>query len=228
MATYSPDSVSRDPAEGSPEGLCDPLAALRDLARRRGLREFRVVSADGGERPVAGYLPTRPGPTFYVTRALVRLLGPAELRVAFAHELGHHERRHCAKALVASTVRKLSALAVTAGALAAGQPAYPAEWELTHVAPLVLLTWYLAYLAVTPLLLAYERHQEMQAHRRALEITGDPEAYVSAMRKIAAATGCDREPSWWETWLCTPSPGLSEVLGLAEPSAARRGPRGAP
>ena len=104
--------------------------------------------------------------------------------------------------------------------LATTAPTYSAPWELIRLGPVVLLGWYLAYLLLAPLVLAYQRRQEAQAHRRALEMTGDGEASVSGLRKIASANDCAREPAWWEKWLLLGSPSLSEAVALAERYAA--------
>ena len=211
-----------------PDGACEAPSAsqadriddLRRFARRHGLPDAHIVLADDDNRASAAYLPTRPGATFVVTGRLIELLSPAELRAAFAHEVAHHELGHSPKAAAAGLLRKLAAVMAVACLLATTAPTDSAPWALVRLGPVVLLGWYLAYLLLAPLVLAYQRRQEAQAHRRALEMTGDGEASVSGLRKIASANDCAREPAWWEKWLLLGSPSLSEAVALAERYAA--------
>ena len=193
---------------------------LRSLGRDHGLSGMKLLVADerpaGAGKALAEYRPTTPEPTFVFTRAMLDLLSGPELRAVVAHELAHHRLKHSQKTLAAIFARRLLGAGVVCVVLEfSGLSA--SVWDAVLAGPSVLLTWYVTQVLLYPLHCAYLRRQERQAHRLALEMTGDPVAFVSALRKIAAHNGYGTGTSKLHTWLMGEWLPLDEALSLAGP-----------
>jgi len=189
---------------------------LHALGRDHGLASMNLLVVDpsrGTGKALAEYRPTTPEPTFVFTRAMVDLLDPAEMRAVFAHELAHHRLDHSRKALAAVLARRLAGAGLVVAALQAAGPS-PGAWEAVLAAPAVMLAWYLTQVLLYPIHCACQRRQERQAHRLALEMTKDPAAFVSALRKIAAHNGYGNGPSKLQTWLFEENLPLADALAL--------------
>jgi len=79
-----------------------------------------------------------------------------------------------------------------------------------------------ARLILSPLARAYCRFQELQADRRALEITNDSDAFASAYSKLAGRRPPNAQPGRLAKWLFAAAPSLAERLALAEAHAQRQ------
>jgi Zn-dependent protease with chaperone function len=84
----------------------------------------------------------------------------------------------------------------------------------------ILLIWIGARVLLQVALNGYARRQELQADRKALQVTGDREAFVSACRTLAALRGALREPPRWAHVLLCDAPTLRQRLAVADEESA--------
>jgi Zn-dependent protease with chaperone function len=192
--------------------------ALRELARRHGAGGAAILYWPADRPPeglLAAYYVIQGRPLFLLGERLPELLRPEEVRSAFAHELAHHVLGHVKRSAAAAGAAE--ALAGAAACLAAGwmPPPTGAGWPLAAQAAEVLLIWAGARLCLQVALNALERRQELQADRKAVQITGDRGAHESACRKLAAWRGAEKEPPRWTHWLLSGMPTLRQRLAAA-------------
>lgn len=209
-------AVLREALAEAPHKDAQPL---RELARRNGLVAPAVLFWPVDWPPqglLAVHYVIQGRPIFLLGDALRVLLSPAEVRSVFAHELAHHLLRHVKRSAVA-----LAAADVLAGAVAvaaAGGMALPrgAGWPLVLQAAEILLVWAGARACLQVALNALGRRQELHADRKALQLTGDREAFLSASRKLAARRGADKDPPRLLHWLLADAPTLRQRLAAIE------------
>ena len=139
-----------------------------------------------------------------------------EIEVILAHELAHHVHRDIPKGLVLEVGLTLVALMAASAALdfwalALGLdgPADP------RGLPLILLVGGAVMVATTPLMNSLSRHNERRADRFALDLTGRGNAFVSAMRRLAAQNLSEENPSRVSVWLFHTHPPIEERIASA-------------
>lgn len=140
-----------------------------------------------------------------------------EIEVVLAHELAHHVHRDLwlgmalrTATLFAAAYLAAAALAATASWLGLRGPADPAG------APLLLLVAGASSFMFLPVGNALSRAQERRADRFALRLTGNPEAFVTAMRRLAQQNLAEDRPSPLARWLFYSHPPLGERIAAAE------------
>jgi STE24 endopeptidase len=193
------------------DGLADRLKAL---ARRAGvpIREVLVADASRRTRKVNAYV-SGLGRTRRVV-VFDTLLGDAderELNLVVAHELGHRRAGHVAKGtilgMLGAAVFVLAAWALLSwgavlsavGARDAGDP---------RVIPFLVLLGSVLGLAGSPLEAALSRRWEREADVFSLELTGDPDVFVSTHRRLALTNLADLYPPRlaYVFWFSHPTP----------------------
>jgi Zn-dependent protease with chaperone function len=139
-----------------------------------------------------------------------------EIEVILAHELAHHVHRDIVAGIVVEALLILIALFVSAIALAIW-------WEplgLTAPAdvaglPLLVLSGGAISLVATPLMNALSRWIERRADGYALALTGQPDAFISAMRRLAAQNLAEERPSRAVLWLFHTHPPIEQRIEAA-------------
>jgi STE24 endopeptidase len=139
-----------------------------------------------------------------------------EIEVILAHELGHHAHRDIRNGLVLESL--LIALACAAAAVA-----LQVLWRPLHLAgptdvaglPVMLLAAGIVSLLTTPALNAWSRRNEHRADRFALKLTERPDAFVSAMRRLAAQNLAEERPSATTLWLFHTHPPIEQRIQAA-------------
>jgi STE24 endopeptidase len=202
--------------------------SLRGLSERAGVPVERVLVADASRRTrkanayVSGLGRTR---RVVVFDTLLERSDPGEVELVVAHELAHRRERHVAKGTaVAVAGSVLGVLAVwfvlrwdaLLDATRADGPGDP------RVVPLVLLLGVLLELAGAPLLAALSRRFEREADRGSLELTGDPESFERAHRKLALSNLSDLDPPRALYLLLFTHPTPPERIAAARAWAAAR------
>lgn len=194
------------------EGLRLRLLAL---ARRAGIPVVAVCVADQSRRShtanaaVAGFSRTR---RIVLFDTLLSRFAPAEIEAVLAHELGHHVRADVWRGLAVQALLTVTALGIADRLLRLGQ----GLWGLTSAAdpaglPWLALSTSAVGLAATPLVNAFSRRLERRADDFALALTGDADAFVGAMERLAALNLAERAPH-----------PVKEALLHSHPSIARR------
>jgi STE24 endopeptidase len=136
----------------------------------------------------------------------------SQRRAVFAHELAHHVLGHSLRTAAAQRLIAAGGAGVSACVLwfRLGAVGWSSAAFMLALLVLVERVWELLW---APVLLAWSRRQERQAHRKALEMTGEPEAYAAAMRRLA---GRDGTVSPSRAGPAASHPTLHEVLELTE------------
>jgi STE24 endopeptidase len=176
--------------------LADRLVALAERAGARVLGVFEWRMSDRTRKAnaaLAGIGRTR---RILLSDTLLAEHSDDEIEVILAHELGHHVYRDI-----------WTGIAVEAGLLLAGF--YLADVALTTFGrsfglagktdvaalPLLLLAAGAVSIALLPFFNAFSRSHERRADRYALEMTRNVEAFISAMRRLAAQNLAEERPS---------------------------------
>ena len=205
--------------------------ALRDrlerLAERAGARVMGVFRWELGKKTskanaaLAGIGRTR---RIIIADTMLDQYSDDEIEVVLAHELAHHVYRDIWTGIACETMLTLAGFYAAHQVLAwigprAGltSPADPAGL------PLLLLAAGAVSVVLMPVALALSRSHERRADRFALELTRNPGAFTSAMRRLGAQNLAEEGPSRIVQWLFYSHPPLRERLDAAARWAADAG-----
>jgi STE24 endopeptidase len=175
-------------------------ARLDRLVARAGSRtSLRIYQWGGAEETrrahaaLVGFGRTR---RVLLSDSLLASCADDEIEVVVAHELAHHVHGDLWKhalgrlALLAVAFALTQQVLIAFGpALAIRGPADPAAW------PLMTLIAGVVFVLSSPLTLAWSRRDERRADRYALTLTGNAEALLSVLRRLAALNLAEERPS---------------------------------
>ena len=143
-----------------------------------GKTQFEVIDLRGGAVLNAVALPSRRQPAVIFTDTMLRRLDFDEVVGICAHELAHLEYYNPAR---------LRQLAIrTAGMIAFGVVVAPFARLAGWSALVVLTVWVMSWLAFVVTMARNRQKNETESDRRAVGLTGDPEALVRALTKAYA------------------------------------------
>lgn len=190
-------------------------ARLKALAERAGLRVLGVhvvqssVKSSRSNAALAGAGRTR---RIVLTDTLLKTHGPDEIETILAHELAHQKHRDPAVGFATFILTSLVSLAALQAILpwAVDLLGFGGIADMAGLPILMLATGILS-LAFDPIERALSRWREFRADRTALEITGKPEAFASAMVKLHDTNLSLARP-----------PRFIELLLMTHPAAWRR------
>jgi STE24 endopeptidase len=156
-----------------------------------------------------------------VSDTLLAAHSDEEIEVILAHELAHHVHRDLWAALL------LESMLVTLGLLASDRVlSASVDWlQLTGKAdiaalPLVALTCGGVSLVLRPVAHALSRAHERRADRYALDMTRNPAAFVSAMKRLSAQNMAEETPSRLVEWMFHSHPSMRARIAAAQKWAA--------
>jgi len=194
-------------------------ARLEDLARRAGARVVGVFRWDLGAKTskanaaLAGIGPTR---RILIADTMLDHYSEDEIEVVLAHELAHHVHYDIWSGIALETVLVVAGFALAHGALVWLGPGFGLAGIGDPAGlPLLLLAAGAVSLALLPVALALSRRHERRADRFALDLTRNPAAFTSAMRRLGAQNLAEEQPSRVVRWLFYSHPPLAERLEAA-------------
>lgn len=198
-------------------GLIDRLRLLAERAgaRVRGVYRINLSSkTTAANAALVGLGRTR---RVVLGDTLLDRYTPEEIETVFAHELGHHVHRDIPKLVAFQTMLTLVGLYLVDQFLRWGVVALGYR-SIADVAGLPLVALALGAFGVVtmPIGNAFSRHVEAAADRYALEVTGRPEAFISAMTRLANQNLAEYSPPRWVEVLFYDHPALSRRVRRAE------------
>lgn len=142
---------------------------------------------------------------------------PDEIETVLAHELGHHVHKDIPAGMAVETVITLVGLFLASLGLKWGAAVFGFSGPSDIAAlPILMLVIGIYSLATMPLTNGYSRWRERRADEYALESTRKPQAFASAMTRLANQNLSDADPEPWEEWLLYSHPALSKRIALAQ------------
>ncbi|MCH8278793.1 MAG: M48 family metalloprotease [Proteobacteria bacterium] len=198
----------------------DLVQRIAGLAEGTGLQVqggYRLVLSDETVRAnamLAGLGSTR---RVYLSDTLLDAFEHEEIEVVFAHELGHHTRRHIWKLLGLSAVFSTLHVAVLAYFLHPYHGSGPEGFsEAIALLPLIAVCLGGLSMILKPLHNAISRRFERQCDRDALRRTRNPQAYRSAMSRLAEMNLADPDPHPFIEWYFYDHPAIRKRIAMAD------------
>jgi STE24 endopeptidase len=192
---------------------------LERLAERAGARVVGVFRWDLGEKTTkANAALTGVGNTrrILIADTMLAQYSEDEIEVVLAHELAHHVYRDIWTGIVYETALTLIGFYAAHQLLLAAAPMLGLRGvaDLAGL-PLLALAAGGVSLVLMPLALALSRQHERRADRFALDLTRNPTAFATAMRRLGAQNLAEERPSRIVQWLFYSHPPLTERLEAA-------------
>lgn len=150
---------------------------------------------------------------------LLKNHSPNEIESVLAHEIGHWQHDHIVKGIVLGTFAALFGSLLLHCVLRAALGRAP--WNLTSIAdpaglPLILFLFSVGSWVAMPVENALIRFCERQADQVALELGGQPDAFVECERKMAIVNKSNVAPTPWTVWFFSTHPTTVERIRTAQ------------
>jgi len=147
---------------------------------------------------------------------LLREYSPDEIELTLAHELGHHLHHDITRLMAVQAITFLLAFYLAHLALKTGVVLF----SFQGISDLAALPWLILVLAVLTLLAQplrnwYNRRIELAADKSALELSNNPQAFISLMAKLTDQNLSEAEPCRWAKFLFYDHPPYNERVVLA-------------
>ncbi|MBN1670531.1 MAG: M48 family metallopeptidase [Kiritimatiellae bacterium] len=145
-----------------------------------------------------------------------------EIASIVAHEVGHYVNRDIWKLLAFGTGLAFGGFYATSCVLGplAVRMGFAALADIGTL-PLFVLCMFLFSLVTMPIANAYSRRLELRADGYAIRQTGRPEAFISAMERLASQNLTQKDPPRWIEVLLHSHPSVARRIRHARESAAR-------
>ncbi len=204
------------------EPIEDPAltSGLRSLGERAGTRVKGIYQFDLGRKTraanaaVMGLWKTR---RILLSDTLLADFTAEETGAVVAHELGHDRQGHLPKGILLQTGAGLLALYASDWVLGWGAVSLglSAKSDVAGL-PLLLLVFLVFGFLGGPFALALSRRIEAGCDAFALRLTGNPDAFISAMKKLSRRNLAEEAPSRVVEWLFYSHPPLQKRFEMAE------------
>jgi STE24 endopeptidase len=171
------------------------------MARRVGVRVvgvYRLLLSDKTRRVNAAFAGLGSTRRILLGDTLLDGFTHDEIEVVMAHEMGHYRHRDLWRLLIVNGVFVFGSFLLADGLLRRWVLAFPGLGlrGINDIAalPALLLTIGAVFVLLMPVSHAYARRRERAADDFALEITDNPDAFVSAMRRLGDHNLADPDP----------------------------------
>jgi Zn-dependent protease with chaperone function len=193
------------------------LLALADRAGARVLGAYEWGLGDKTKKAnaaLAGLGATR---RILVSDTMLAEYSDDEIEVVLAHEIAHHVHGDIWKGIVFDSALVLAGFYLASVVLRSGA-AMAGLRGVEDVAglPLLLLAAGAVSLVMVPVAHAMSRAFERSADRFALDLTRNPGAFISAMRRLGAQNLAEEHPSRLVQWLFYSHPPIRERIAAAQ------------
>ena len=192
---------------------------LLDLARRVGVAVIGVWVADQSRKSrtanaaLTGLANTR---RIILFDTLVTHFTPDEIESVLAHELGHHVHGDVRRGLLAQGALLLATLWAADRLLSIGSDRFGFQGPADPAGlPLLALILLLLGLVAAPLTNGFSRWIERQADDFALATTKNPEAFISAMDRLASLNLAERRPHRVKEFFLYSHPSINRRIDMA-------------
>jgi STE24 endopeptidase len=201
---------------------------LTNLAERAGAKVEGVYAFDMSSKTVAanaalmGLGNTR---RIVLGDTLLDSFSHDEIETVLAHELGHHVHRDIPLGILVESAITLLGLGIAHLVLTWGVAAFNFNGLADPATlPLFMLAMSIFGLLTMPLGNLWSRSREVMADRYALETTAKPQAFISAMTRLANQNLAEAEPPAWVEALLHSHPSIHKRVRFAE-TFARPAPK---
>ncbi len=204
------------------ESLRARLLALAERAGARVLGAYEWGLSDKTKKAnaaLAGLGSTR---RILVSDTMLADYSDEEIEVVLAHELAHHVHGDIWKGIVFESGLILAGFFLAARLLEilASPLGLSGVGDIAGL-PLLVLAAGAVSLVMLPVAHAISRAYERSADRFALDLTRNPEAFISAMRRLGAQNMAEEHPSKIVQWLFYSHPPLRDRIAAAQSFADR-------
>lgn len=194
-------------------------ARLLSLAERAGARVLDVYEWGlGAKTTKANAALTGLGATrrVLVSDTMLAEYSDEEIEVVLAHEIAHHLHGDIFKGIAFESGLILAGFYVAARLLdaLAGAAGLRGPADIAGL-PLLVLAGGAVSTVMVPLAHAISRAHERSADRFAIEVTRNPGAFISAMRRLGAQNLAEEHPSRLVQWLFYSHPPVAERIAAA-------------
>jgi Zn-dependent protease with chaperone function len=204
------------------ESLRRRLLALAERAGARVLGAYEWGLAEKTRKANAALTGLGGTRRILVSDTMLAEYSDDEIEVVLAHELAHHVHGDIWKGIVFESALILGGFYAAARVLSA----FAGFRGLRGVAdpaglPLLLLAAGAVSIVMLPAAYAMSRAHERKADRFALQLTKNPGAFISAMRRLGAQNLAEDNPSKLVQWLFYSHPPIRERIAAAQTFPAR-------
>ena len=196
------------------------LLRLADRAGARVLGAYEWGLADKTKKANAALAGVGGTRRILVSDTMLAEYSDDEIEVVLAHELAHHVHGDIWKGILFESVLILAGFylaseALRALATASGPLGLRGVDDVAGL-PLLLLVAGTVSLVMVPVAHAMSRAFERSADRFALDLTRNPGAFVSAMRRLGAQNLAEEDPSKIVQWLFYSHPPIRDRIAAAQ------------
>jgi Zn-dependent protease with chaperone function len=199
------------------ESLRVRLVAMAERAGARVLGVYEWGLAEKTKKANAALTGIGSTRRILVSDTMLAEYSEEEIEVVMAHELAHHVHGDIWKGIVFEGLLILAGFFVAARVLSLGVgPLGLKGADDVAGLPLLLLAAGAVSLVMMPAAHAISRSHERRADRFALQLTKNPGAFVSAMRRLGAQNLAEEDPSRLVQWLFHSHPPMRERIAAAQ------------
>jgi STE24 endopeptidase len=201
----------------SREDLCQRLLRLADRAGAQVLGAYEWGMGDTTPRANAALTGIGSTRRILVSERMLTEYSDDEIEVVLAHELAHHVHGDLWKGLAFDGALVVAGCFLSARSLSALSGLLGLE-GVSDVAglPVLALSAGAVSMVMLPAAHAMSRAHERRADRFALELTRNPEAFIAAIRRLAAQHLAEERPSRIVQWLFHSHPSIGERIAAAK------------